>query len=287
MAPLALPLLMFNMAVAMLGMWEGQQLNAVMGVRFMSNVNNPIAKYFQLLLFVALFQMAPWVASSAVAAVVNGNFVYVEEGDGSLLQYHVHEVDFQGVSAWRIFWDHEQLRAEHYVRRSDGMPLYVKRTNHALKHTVEITYSQDADKPCIYRMRSENEYIERKIWDTELRDLGALPQLLLGLGEEDSEKGITFSAINYADGKVYKLKAERVGFRRVKAADGHVRCAIFDVKLDSWMSTFVGTTRLIVPLRAEDSNFVSYSGPGLDGVAESWKLQLVGKDRSVALLNKE
>jgi hypothetical protein len=253
----------------------------------MPNVNNLIAKNCQLLLFLALFQMAPWVASNAVAAVVNGNFVYVQEGDGSLLQYHVHEVDFQGVSAWRISWNHEQLRAEHYVRRSDGMPLYVKRTNHALKHTVEITYSQKADKPCIYRMRSENEYIERKIWDTTLRDLGALPQLLLGLGTEAPKAGVSFSAINYADGKVYKLIAKQVGYRRVKTAEGSVRCAIYDVKLDSWMSTFVKTTRLIIPLQAENNNFVSYSGPGLDGVADSWKLQLVGKGRPVALLNKE
>ena len=253
----------------------------------MSNVNNLIAKHFQLLLVLALFQMTPWVASNAVAAVVNGNFVYVQEGDGSLLQYDVHEVDYQGISAWRISWDHELLRAEHFVRRSDGMPLYIKRTNHALKRTVEITYSQKADTPCIYRMRSENEFVERKIWDTELRDLGALPQLLLGLGKGGPKKGISFSAINYADGKVYKLIAKQVGYRRVKTAEGGVRCAIYDVKLDSWMSTFIKTTRLIIPLQVENNNFVSYSGPGLDGVAESWDLLLVGKGRPVALLNEE
>ena len=259
----------------------------IMGVRLMSNINSFIEKHCRLVLFLALFQMIPCLSSSAIAAVVNGNFVYVQEGDGSLLQYHVHDVDYQGVAAWRISWDHEQLRAEHYVRRSDGMPLYVKRTNHALKHTVEITYSQNADKPCIYRMRSKNVYIERKIWDTKLRDLGAMPQLLLGLGKDSPKEGILFSVINYADGKVYKLIAKQVGHRRVKTAEGSVRCAIYDVKLDSWMSTFVKTTRLIIPLQAENNNFVSYDGPGLDGVAESWTLLLVGKDRPVALLNKE
>lgn len=253
----------------------------------MLNFSTSVSKFFQLLILVTLFQMAPWMTSSASADVVNGDFVYVQEGDGSLLQYQVHEVDYQGVPAWRISWDHEKLRAEHYVRRSDGMPMYVKRTNHALKHTVEISYSQNADVPSIYRMRSENEFIERKIWDTQLRDLGALPQLLLGLDKEASEEGIIFSAINYADGKVYQLKAEQVGYRRVQTAEGGVRCAIFDVKLDSWMSTFVGTTRLLIPLHAQGSNFVSYNGPGLDGVADTWNLKLVGKDTSLALLNEK
>lgn len=253
----------------------------------MRNINNLIAKNCRFLLLLAFFQITLWVAPNAVAAVVNGSFIYLQEGDGSLLQYHVHEVDFQGVPAWRISWNHEQLKAEHYVRRSDGMPMYIKRTNHALKHTVEITYSQNADTPCIYRMRSENVYIERKIWDTELRDLGALPQLLLGLGTDSRKSGLSFSAINYADGKVYKLIAKQLGYRRVKTAEGIVRCAIYDVKLDSWMSAFVKTTRLIIPVQAENNNFVSYSGPGLDGVSDSWKLQLVGKNHPVALLNKE
>ncbi len=253
----------------------------------MSKFYDSVSKSIQLLLLITLFQMTPWMTSSAAADVINGDFVYVQEGDGSLLQYHVHEVNFQGVPAWRISWDHQKMRAEHYVRRSDGMPIYVKRINHVLKQTVEITYSQDADKPCIYRMRNENEYIERKIWDTKLRDLGALPQLLLGLGKDGSKQNISFPAINYADGKVYKLIAKQVGYRRVKTAEGSIRCAIYDVKLDSWMSTFVKTTRLIIPLQAKNSNFISYNGPGLDGVADRWKLQLVGRDTSLALLNKE
>ncbi|MFQ5519727.1 MAG: hypothetical protein ACE5E3_06990, partial [Mariprofundus sp.] len=72
------------------------------------------------------------------------------------------------------------------MRRSDGAPLYTKRINHSQKHTIEISYSHDGQNPSIYRKRSENEFIERKIWDVGLRDLGALPQLLLGFAQSDS-----------------------------------------------------------------------------------------------------
>ena len=249
--------------------------------------NRSLLRNFQLLLLAVLFQLAPWGVCSVHAAVINGDFIYVQEGDGSLLHYHVHEVDFQGIPAWRISWDHQQLQAEHYVRRSDGMPMYVKRINHALKHTVEIIYSQNSGKPSIYRKRSENEFIERKIWDASLRDLGVLPQFLPGSGADDSKQDIIFSIINYADGKVYQLIARQVGYRLVKTAENSVRCVIYEVKLDSWKSAFMGTTRLLIPSHAQDSNFVSYNGPGLDGVARRWKLKLVGKDTALALLNKE
>ena len=221
-------------------------------------------------------------------AVVSGDFVYVQEGDGSLLQYHVSQVDYQGTAAWLIAWQCEQLTASHYLRLSDGKPLYVKRINHALNRTVEIIYSQAADSPTIYRKRSADELIERKIWRTDLQDLGTLPQMLIRAVQsniESDKKKITFSAINYDDGKVYQLVAKHKGFRRVTAEHESLRCAIYDVKLDSWLSSFVAKTRLLIPLQQGTSNFVSYNGPGLDSVSEAWSLRLIGKGSSLAMAN--
>ena len=230
-------------------------------------------------------------AITASAAVVSGSFVYAQESDGSLIQYRVDAVDYQGTPAWRIAWDCDKINAEHYVRRSDGAPLYVKRINHSLKRTVEIVYSLDAKKPNVYRKRTEDEYIERKIWDKNLRDLGVIPQLLMGFGRtaSDSDKPVadlTFSAINYDDGKVYALIAKQTGFRTVTVEGDRVRCAIYEVKLNSWLASFVSKTRLLISHQAANSNFVSYSGPSLDGSDQDWSLRLVGKDKAVAMLEQ-
>jgi len=63
-----------------------------------------------------------------------------------------------------------------------------------------------------------------------------------------------------------------------------VRCAIYEVKVDSWLSVFVGKTRLLIPINGQNSNFVAYSGPGLDGVTDFWSLRLTGRDKTVAML---
>ncbi|MFQ5519098.1 MAG: hypothetical protein ACE5E3_03755 [Mariprofundus sp.] len=248
----------------------------------MANGSRFLVKRMRLLMVALL--VLPLFSMPAQASVVSGEFIYVQEGDGSFVQYHVNAVDYKGIPAWRVAWDCEQIKAEHYLRQSDGSPLYVKRINHSQKRTVEITYSLNEKEPTVYRKRSENEYIERKIWDTGLRDLGALPQLLLGFAKPDSREDVSFSAINYEDGKVYPLIAEQSGYRTVSLEGERVRCAIYDVKLDSWMATFIGTTRLLIPLPDEqNSNFVSYNGPGLDGVADAWSLKLLGKGSSLAM----
>ncbi|MDQ6968899.1 MAG: hypothetical protein Q9M16_00125 [Mariprofundus sp.] len=224
-------------------------------------------------------------------AAVTGDFVYMQEGDGSLLQYSVSKVDYQGTAAWLIAWQCDQLSASHYLRISDGKPLYVKRINHALNRTVEITYSQDKNTATIYRKQSADELIERKIWNTDLQDLGALPQMLIRIvqaakqGDQSNtdQDNITFSAINYDDGKVYPLIAKKMGYRRIASANSSVRCAIYDVKLDSWMSSFVAKTRLLIPLQQGSSNFVTYNGPGLDSVSDAWSLRLVGKSSALAM----
>jgi len=228
--------------------------------------------------------LAPMMAVNANASVVGGSFVYVQESNGGLIQYHVDKVDYHGTPAWRIGWDCEQIQAEHFVRRSDGKPLYVKRVNHSLNRTVEINYSLKDDQPSIYHMRSKNEYLERKIWDKNLRDLGALPQLLQGFGQTESGQDVSFSAINYDDGKVYPLIAKQTGFRSMTIEGVRVRCAIYDVKLDSWLSSFVGKTRLLIPLQTKNSNFVAYTGPGLDGADKQWSLRLLGRNKTIAML---
>lgn len=228
--------------------------------------------------------LIPLMAMSAHAGVVSGSFFYIQEGDGSLIQYHVNAVDYKGIAAWRIVWDCDQMKAEHFIRRSDGAPLYVKRTIYSLNLSIEISYSTNGRQPSIYRRRSENEYIERKIWDAGLRDLGALPQLLLGKSRQELGQDIVFSAINYDDGKVYHLIAKRAGFRNVTIDGVRVRCLIYDVTVDSWLSVFVGKTRLLIPISGQNSNFVAYSGPGLDGVADFWSIRLIGRDKTLAML---
>jgi len=237
-----------------------------------------------MLFFAVVLMSAPVMV--AHAGVVSGSFVYTQESDGSLLHYHVDAVDYQGVPAWKISWDCEKINAEHFVRRSDGKPLYVKRINHSLNRTVEINYSLSDDQPSIYRKRSANEFVERKIWDKNLSDLGVLPQLLMGFGQSESRSSddISFSAINYDDGKVYPLIAKQSGFRNVMIDGERVHCAIYNVKLDSWLASFVGKTRILIP-EQQSSNFVAYSGPSLDGSSADWSLRLVGKNKTVAMLD--
>jgi len=230
--------------------------------------------------------LMPLMIMNVHAGVVGGSFVYVQESNGDLIQYHVDAVDYQGTPAWRIAWDCEQIKAEHFIRRSDGAPLYVKRINHSLNRTVEINYSLNDKDPSIYKKRSKDEFLERKIWDKGLRDLGAMPQLLQGFVNIESGDDISFSAINYDDGKVYELIAKQTGFRNVTVEGERVRCAIYDVKLDSWLSTFVGKTRLLIPQKTQRSNFVAYIGPGLDGGSKQWSLRLVGRNKTMAMLEQ-
>lgn len=230
--------------------------------------------------------LIPFMSVHANAAVVSGSFTYIQESGDGMLQYHVDAVDYQGVPAWRIAWECKQIKAEHFIRRSDGAPLYVKRINHSMQRTVEIQYSMNDKQPNIYRKQSKDEYLEREIWDKGLRDIGSMPQLLQAFIPSDAGRDITFSAINYDDGKVYELVATQTGFRDVMVQGEQVHCTIYDIKLDSWLSTFVGKTRLLIPQHTQSSNFVAYTGPSLDGGSRPWSLRLVGKDKVVAMLEK-
>jgi len=224
-------------------------------------------------------------------AAVSGNFIYSEWHQGATvaskpnaLSYQVNAVSYHGIPAWRITLDCPQIRAEHYIRSSDGAPLYAKRVNQVLHRTVEITYSLDAKKPHIYRRRSKNEYFERKIYQTNLRDLGALPQVLLGFQASGKADEMSFKAINYNDGKVYELVAKRVGYHRVQAAGQFVRCAIYMVNLDSWKAAFNKPMRVLIPTRLGQSNFAVYMGPNPAGTGKLLTLRLVDKSLAVASL---
>jgi len=254
------------------------------GGHMMTDIFIYLFKRMQLPVLALLF--VPVMSMNVHAGIVGGSFVYVQESSGSVLQYHVDAVDYHGTPAWRIAWDCKQIKAEHFIRRSDGAPLYVKRINHSMQRTVEIEYSLNDNQPSIYRKQSKDEYLERKIWDKGLRDLGSMPQLLQGFLPSDSDQDITFSAINYDDGKVYELVASQTGFRNMTVEGARVHCAIYDIKLDSWLSTFAGKTRLLIPQRAQSSNFVAYTGPSLDGGSGQWSLRLVGRDKAMAMLEK-
>jgi len=247
------------------------------------------------------FMLTQLVAQSSVAAdegskiaAVSGNFVYAagyegtaEQSKSNILNYNVDAVSYLGTPAWRITWDSPQIRAEHYIRRSDGAPLYVKRDNHALHRTVEISYSLDPKRPSIYQRRTENEYFERKIYEENLRDLGALPQVLLGFQASGAADEMAFRAINYDDGKVYDLLAQRVGYHSVRAADQVVRCAVFKVNLNSWLAAFNKPVRMLIPTRLGQSNFAIYMGPNPASTGELLTLRLVDRSQAFASLQRQ
>jgi len=248
-----------------------------------------------LLLGFMLTQFAPQAAiasnDASKIAAVSGNFIYSEWHQGAAatnspnaLSYQVNAVSYHGIPAWRIILDCPQIRAEHYIRSSDGAPLYARRVNHALHRTVEITYSLDPKKPHIYRRSSKNEYFERKIYQVNLRDLGALPQVLLGFQASGKTDEMSFKAINYDDGKVYELVAKRVGYHRVQAAGQFVRCAIYMVNLESWKAAFNKPMRMLIPTRLGQSNFAVYMGPNPAGTGKLLTLRLVDKSLTVASL---
>jgi len=218
---------------------------------------------------------ASCIAGEPFVAAVSGNFFYVEgHGDatpGALhqtLNNRVRATTWHGTPAWRITWDCPRIRAEHYIRMRDGAPLYTKRINHSLHRSVEILYSLDAEHPSIYRRKSKNEFVERKIWRTGLRDLGALPQLLMSRQHSPDAEEITFSAINYDDGKVYDLIAKRRGFHNMDVLGRRIHCSSYSINLDSWKARFNKSMHMLVPTEPDNANFLTYYGPDPAGTGE-------------------
>jgi len=231
-------------------------------------------------------------AETPFVAAVSGNFFYMEGAKGAAsdtfsqtMNNRVEATAWHGIRAWHITWDDRRINAEHYIRMSDGAPLYAKRVNHAMHRSVEIQYSLDAEHPSIYRRKSEDEYVERKIWHTGLRDLGTLPQLLMSRQNSPDAEEFTFPVINYDNGQVYDLIAKRKGVYNMTVLGRSIPCASYSVNIDSWMAAFNKSMHLIVPMQAKNANFLTYNGPDPVGTGKEISLRLVNKSQSVALLS--
>jgi len=246
------------------------------------------------MLVVSLVMPASCFAETPFVAAVSGNFFYMEGAKGATpdtfsqtMNNRVEATTWHGIRAWHITWNDQRINAEHYIRMSDGAPLYVKRVNHAMHRSVEIQYSLDAKHPSIYRRKSKNEYVERKIWHTGLRDLGTLPQLLMSRqGSPDAER-FTFPVINYDNGQVYVLIAKRKGVYNMAVLGRSIPCASYSVNIDSWMAAFNKSMHIIVPVQAKNANFLTYNGPDPVGTGKEISLRLVNKSQNVALLTSQ
>jgi len=187
------------------------------------------------------------------------------------MDYSISPCNYRGIASWRIHWRLPLLEADYYIRRSDNVPLYSKRMNRALGHDVEIEYSLSADQPHIYRRASESGVIERKIWNQNLFDLGALPMLLAtaATGEQRNAKQIYFRSINYSNGKVYSIVARRTGFKLVSLQGKQVRCGVYSVNADSWLANFNHPATLFIPTTPGYGPFAAYDGPSPLGNGET------------------
>ena len=246
-------------------------------------------RYASLILF-TMFCSAQSIVGAvydAHASVVAGEFTYQKQGVSKTpFSYHVKHVDVDAVSAWRISWQSQSMQAEHLVRRSDLRPLYTQRINHLNGQRIEIEYSTQIDAPTRYRRFENGEMIERLIWHDSLYDLGALPQLLATKLANGDHQNISFSAINYSDGKVYQLKARRGENRSVAVGEERIDCVEYSVSFDSWVSALVSPVHLLISQRQSlESNLIAYKGPGLDGVGSFWSLLLVKNSRRIAMLD--
>lgn len=233
---------------------------------------------------VSIFQAVPLMLPTAHASVVSGEFIYQRVGSNSPFSYRVEMALYQGVKAWRISWLGQGIDANHLIRQSDLRPLYTLRINHENGQRVEIRYSSNKEKATVYHYSDQVKTIERLIWDSSLYDLGSLPQILAAGNREN----FSFSAINYSDGKVYQLVANKGRSRTVDLGYEDIRCVEYTVKLDSWLSALISPVHLLIPqVSSEEGNLVSYKGPGLDGGDHYWSLQLIGRSQQIALLKDQ
>jgi len=263
------------------------------GERAMSVISTKGFRAF--LLFGGLLLSSVFVQAFAAEgiAVVRGNFIYSEKHQvpglsDKNISYQVEAAVYNGVDAWRIAWNCDRIDAVHFIRRSDGAPLYVKRINHGLQRTVEVKYSLDSSKPSIYTRTTGDETVIRRIHQTGLMDLGTLPQILSGLAVSDDSDALRFSAINYDDGHVYSLLAKRIGYERVNMMMGEkVKCAIYEVNLDSWKAAFNPAVQVKVPTKSGLANFAMYSGPDPAGSGKKLTLRIVSRDSDVAVLQMQ
>lgn len=115
-----------------------------------------------------------------------------------------------------------------------------------------------------------------------LTDLGMLPQLLLGTVGHGALKDVHFKSTDYETGRVYDMVAAHAGFKRLRFHSQLVRCAIYDIGIDSWLSVFSRCIRIVIPLRPGLANFFPYDGPSLTGSGGQVFLLLTDRDTRLA-----
>jgi len=222
------------------------------------------------------------VSLPAQALPLKGDFVYHRGVGSDPVYYRVHPIDYQGIPAQEVVWENRAMRARHVLRRSDGKPLYTLRENLQRHDSIEVIYARRQGEPTLYRQHSHTGVVERKIRAEGLRDLGSLPVILgAALLHQDE---IRFSALNYADGSVYAFRAAVTGYRQMTTASGLVRCALIEVRLDSWMAALLPRVQLVVPLLQAGMPFITYSGPALAGAGGTMSLHLSGITADLAML---
>jgi len=226
-------------------------------------------------------------------AVVAGDFLYAQSilrtGHSVAVQavrYQARADSYHNIPAWRIDIRSTEVDTVLYMRMDGGAPLYLKRTNHGLKRTVEIQYSLFPGEAHIYRRHTPDEDYQRKIRVDELVDVSMLPQLLLAAVAQGSVRDLRFKSIDYKSGNVYDMIAEHAGFKRQLFNGQWIRCAIFDIKVDSWLSAFSHRIRIIIPLAYGLANFVSYNGPAYSGSGVQVSLHLTGIGTRLAVNKK-
>lgn len=260
------------------------------GMDFMPNA--PMMKRASGLLCAAALLLCSAASAWAVEtqpAAVSGNFVYTrsEQGDDAAkISYRVEPANYHGIDAWRISWSDTHMDAVHYIRRSDGAPLYTRRVNRVHPETVEIDYSLDPAKPTVYRRETRDETLVRRIRQRGLVDMGSLPQMLAGMQAAGKTSELHFSAIDYSNGQVYALVAKRIGYMTLTAAGRGVPCAVYEANLDSWRAAFSPAMRLQLPTSAGLANFSGYSGPDPDGSGKLITLRMRSSNLKVAMLRQ-
>jgi len=227
---------------------------------------------------------AVMVSGAALALPVSGDFVYHGGVGSDPVYYRVHPIDYQGIPAQEVVWENSEMRARHVLRQSDGTSLYALREHIQQHDRIEVLYAQHQGEPTLYRHQSNSGLVEREISVKGLRDLGSLPATLGGALQHSDE--IRFSALNYADGSVYTFRAALTGYRQITTANGRrIRCALIEVKLDSWMSALLPRVQLVLPVsESAGMPFIAYSGPSLAGAGGSISLHLSGVTADLAML---
>lgn len=212
----------------------------------------------------------------AKVAVVAGDFLYEQTGSTSDMgvQYQVRAESYQGIPAWKVYLNSPDTVMELYIRRDDSKPLYLRQTSHALHQTVEIQYGTVPGEGILYRRSSLKGDYRRTIKAGGLIDLGMLPQLLLGESSQGLARDVHFRAIDYQSGDVYNMVAVHAGFARLPVRGQEVLCAIYDIKIDAWLSILCRRVRIAIPVEYHFANFVSYEGPTYSGGGEQVSLRL-------------